>query len=38
MKLEIIAIYEDLDGYIMDMEKDNTNYEVLWDKYAIQPY
>lgn len=38
MKLEIIAIYENLDGYIMEMEKDNANYEVLWDKYAIQPY
>lgn len=38
MELEIIAIYENLDGYIMEMEKDNANYEVLWDKYAIQPY
>lgn len=38
MKLEIIAVYENLDGYIREMEKDNTNYEVLWNKYAIQPY
>jgi len=38
MKLEIIAIYENLDGYIMEMEKDNANYEVLWDKHAIKPY
>lgn len=38
MKLDIITVYENLDGYISDMEKDPTDYERLWDKYAIQPY
>lgn len=38
MELEIIAVYENLDDYILEMEKDPTDYEVLWDKYAIKPY
>ncbi|MFL0196277.1 DUF2268 domain-containing putative Zn-dependent protease [Clostridium sp. WILCCON 0269] len=38
MELEIISVYEDLDDYILEMEKDDADYEVLWDKYAIQPY
>jgi uncharacterized protein YjaZ len=38
MNLEIIAIYENLDGYIMEMEKENADCEILWEKYAIQPY
>lgn len=38
MKLEIMTVYKNLDGYILEMEKDHANYEVLWDKYAIQPY
>ena len=38
MNLEIIAVYENLDGYIMEMEKDKGNCEALWDKYAIKPY
>ncbi|WP_368488832.1 hypothetical protein [Clostridium sp. BJN0013] len=38
MELEIIAVYENLEGYILEMEKKRADYEVLWDKYAIQPY
>jgi uncharacterized protein YjaZ len=38
MELELIAVYENLDDYILEMEKDPTNYEVLWNKYAIEPY
>lgn len=38
MKLDIIAVYEKLDGYILEMEKEHADCEMLWDKYAIQPY
>ncbi|WP_160687626.1 DUF2268 domain-containing putative Zn-dependent protease [Clostridium sp. C2-6-12] len=38
MKLEIIAVYENLEGYLLEMEKDNADYNALWDKYAIEPY
>lgn len=38
MKLEIIAVYENLDGYLLEMEKNNADYKALWDRYAIQPY
>jgi uncharacterized protein YjaZ len=38
MNLEIIAVYENLDGYILEMEKDNTACKELWDRYAIKPY
>jgi uncharacterized protein YjaZ len=38
MNLEIISVYENLDEYIMEMEKENADCEMLWDKYAIQPY
>lgn len=38
MELEIVKVYENLDGYISEMEKDPSNYERLWDKYAIKPY
>lgn len=38
MKLEIIAVYENLDGYLLEMEKTNADYKALWDRYAIQPY
>ncbi|MBK1812793.1 hypothetical protein JHL18_19405 [Clostridium sp. YIM B02505] len=38
MNLEIIAVYENLDGYLLEMEKDNADYKELWDKYAIMPY
>ena len=38
MKLDILAVYENLDGYILEMEKGHADYEELWDKYAIQPY
>jgi uncharacterized protein YjaZ len=38
MKLDIIAVYENLDGYILEMEKENQDCDILWDKYAIQPY
>lgn len=38
MKLVVIAAYENLDDYILEMEKNPENYEELWDKYAIQPY
>jgi len=38
MKLDIIAVYENLDDYLLDMEKENADFEMLWDKYAIKPY
>ncbi|MBL4934150.1 hypothetical protein JK636_00090 [Clostridium sp. YIM B02515] len=38
MKLEIIAVYENLDGYILEMEKGNADCEMLWYKYAVEPY
>jgi uncharacterized protein YjaZ len=38
MKLEIIAVYENLEGYLFEMERANADYEALWDKYAIEPY
>lgn len=38
MKLEIIAVYENLVGYISEMEKEGADCEALWEKYAIQPY
>lgn len=38
MKLEIIAVYENLDGYLHEMEKSGADYKILWDKHAIQPY
>ena len=38
MNLEIIDVYGNLDGYIMEMEKENADCEILWEKYAIQPY
>ncbi|GFP75529.1 DUF2268 domain-containing putative Zn-dependent protease [Clostridium fungisolvens] len=38
MNLEIIAVYENLDGYLLEMEKDNADYKELWDEYAIKPY
>lgn len=38
MELEILAVYENLDNYILDMEKENSDCEMLWDQYAIQPY
>jgi uncharacterized protein YjaZ len=38
MKLEIIAVYENLDGYILEMEKEDADCNLLWDKYAIKPY
>lgn len=38
MELDIIAVYENLDDYILEMKKENADCEMLWDKYAIQPY
>lgn len=38
MKLEVIAVYENLDGYILEMEKGNADFEMLWYKYAVEPY
>lgn len=38
MKLDIIAVYEILNGYISEMQKANADYNSLWDKYAIEPY
>lgn len=38
MELDILAVYENLDDYILEMEKENSDCEVLWDKYALQPY
>lgn len=38
MELEILAVYENLDNYILEMEKENSDCEMLWNQYAIQPY
>lgn len=38
MELDILPVYENLDDYILEMEKDNPDCEMLWDKYALQPY
>lgn len=38
MELDIIAVYKNLDGYILEMEKEHADCEMLWDKYAIKPY
>lgn len=38
MELDILAVYENLDDYILEIEKENSDCEVLWDKYALQPY
>jgi len=38
MKLEILDVYKNLDGYVLEMEKENADCDMLWDKYAIQPY
>jgi uncharacterized protein YjaZ len=38
VELEIVLVYENLDGYILKLEKQHENYEELWNKYAIQPY
>lgn len=38
MRLEVILVYENLNSYISELEKQQENYEELWDKYAIQPY
>lgn len=38
MDLEILSVYENLDNYVLEMEKPNADCVMLWDKYAIQPY
>lgn len=38
MNLDILSVYENLDGYVLDMEKENADCEALWNKYAIEPY
>jgi uncharacterized protein YjaZ len=38
MKLEIIAVYDKLDAYIVETQKENPDYEALWEQYAIEPY
>lgn len=38
MELNIIAVYENLDDYILEMEKENADCERLWDEYAIKPF
>lgn len=38
MYLEILPIYENLDNYILGMEKENADCEVLWNQHAIEPY
>ena len=38
MELDILPVYENLDDYILEMEKENPDCEALWDKYALQPY
>ncbi len=38
MKIEILHVYENLDAYVTEMEKENADCNILWDKYAISPY
>ena len=38
MKLEILAVYENLNDYLLEMEKENADCDLLWNKYAIEPY
>ncbi len=32
MKLEILAVYENLDDYVLEMEKENADCDMMWDK------
>jgi uncharacterized protein YjaZ len=38
MELNIIAVYENLGGYIIEMEKENADCGALWEKYAVEPF
>ena len=38
MNLEIIAVYKNLKDYVAGLENDVENADVLWNKYAIDPY
>lgn len=38
MNLEILSVYENLEGYVIDMEKEDADCEALWSKYALEPY
>ncbi|WP_342756625.1 DUF2268 domain-containing putative Zn-dependent protease [Kineothrix sedimenti] len=38
MDISIIPVYKNLDGYIADVESKVDSVEILWDKYAIDPY
>ena len=38
MKIEILAVYKNLEAYIAEVEKGEQEIEELWKKYAIEPY
>ena len=38
MEISIILVYKNLDGYIVDVESKVDSVEILWNKYAIDPY
>lgn len=38
MELRILAVYKNLDDYVTSLKKDPYNAEMLWEKYAIEPY
>lgn len=38
MNSEVLDVYNNLDTYVLEAEKDIDNCDVLWNKYAIEPY
>jgi uncharacterized protein YjaZ len=38
MSIEIIPIYKNLDEYVAGVENNTKSTEILWNKYAIEPY
>jgi hypothetical protein len=38
MSIEIIPVYKNLDNYVAGVENNANSAEILWNKYAIEPY
>lgn len=38
MKIKILDVYNDLEEYISEVQKGAEDIEILWEKYAINPY
>lgn len=38
MTLELLPVFDHLDGYISETKSGNTDVQALWEKYAIEPY